>query len=414
MRRRAIRGRTAALAGLTGVLALALLVVICWPRWLARHGAGWTHDPEDAAWVLPAASRALIEQAFSGLDGQVIVDHGVGVISRGQLSGPDFSNHSRERDYGAAAIGAWLSQSLRERAAGIIDADTADADYVSRLLRQIRAMPGPYRAEITARDGVFGQHGAPLDDQPGPTVSNRYVAWLAGRAKKALAAEVSIHPRRPDAGAALKRWAKAGVRDVRWWPAAQRIDLHGAPAKAAYKIMAAHHMRLDVAVGRLRPPNHVPVWVAPAAVEAALDAGVAVRLRLGGATGDAGQRLMPALFALLRRHGDAKPALTVSLAGLLTGDRPGTELEPLLQHPQFFDHLRYASAYPASARADAIDLEALTRSGFIAGADVAPLRAIYDVNTLLFALVVMRRVHLPYTSLRFPARVFVAADGDAD
>lgn len=396
---------------LTGGLALTLLVVLLWPRWLARHGAGWTHAPEEAAWILPEASQKLIKQAFAGTDGHAIVDHGVGIVSRGQLSGPDFSNNSQERGHGVPAIGIWLSQSLRDRAAGIVNDHTADADYVSRLLRQIRAMPKPYRAEITGRAGVFGKHGAPLADQPEPTVSNRYVGWLADRAPKALEAEVSIHPRRPDAAAAIKRWAKAGVQDVRWWPVAQRIDLDGKAAKAAYQVMAAHHMRLDVAVGQRRRSDHDPAWVAPAAVEAALDAGVAVRLRLGGSTGGEGQQLMPALFSLLRRHGHGKPALTISLAGLLTGDRPKTELEPLLQHPQFFDHLRYGSAYPAIARADAIDLDALASVGFIAQADVAPLRAIYDVNPLLFALVVMRRVHLPYTTLRFPTSVFTANSG---
>ena len=409
MRRRTIgRRTTVALVTVAAALALALLVVVLWPRWLARHAAGWTHDPEEAAWVLPAASQKLIKQAFAGTDGHAIVDHGVGVVSRGQLSGPDFSNDSQERGHGVPAIGVWLSRTLRDRAAGIMHDDTADADYVSRLLRQIRAMPKPYRAEITGRAGVFGRHGAPLDEQPEPIVSNRYVAWLAGRAPKVLSAEVSIHPRRPDAAAALERWAKAGVHDVRWWPVAQRIDLKGRAAKAAYKVMAAHHMRLDVAVGRLQRSDHDPAWVAPASVEAALNAGVAVRLRLGGARGPHGQQLMPALFSLLRRHAGAKPALTISLAGLLSGDRPKTELEPLLQHPQFFAHLRYASAYPAIARADAIDLDALAREGFISRADVAPLRAIYDVNPLLLPLVVMRHVHLPYTTLCFPATAFTA------
>ncbi|AWN15203.1 hypothetical protein [Salinisphaera sp. LB1] len=411
MRRFIARRRTTLAWGfLTAVLALALLVVLWWPHWMARHGAGWTHAPEDAAWVLPAASQKLIKQAFAGTDGHAVVDHGVGIVSRGQLSGPDFANDSQESGHGMPGISVWLSRMLRDRAAGIVSDDTADADYISRLLRQIRAMPKPYRAEITGRAGVFDKQGAPLDDQSEPMVSNRYVAWLAKRAPKALVTEVSIHPRQPDALAAIKRWAKAGVKDVRWWPVAQRINLDGKAAKAVYKVMAAHHMRLDVAVGQLRRPDHDPAWVAPAAVEPALAAGVAVRLRLGGATGGDGQQLMPALFGLLRRHGQAKskPALTISLAGLLTGNRPNTELEPLLQHPQFFGHLRYGSGYPAIARADAIDLDALAGAGFITRAEVAPLHAIYDVNPLLFALVVMRRVHLPYTTLRFPASVFTA------
>lgn len=413
MRQRVATGRQWGWVVLVLLLGLALAAAVLGPRWLARHGAGWTHDPEDAPWVLPRAAHKQVEQAFAGMDGQPIVDRGVGVISRGQLSGPGFANHSRERGRNVAAIGGWLSRRLRDRAAGIVAPATADADYVSRLVRQIRAMPGAYRAEISARDGAFDAHGRPLTDLPLPVVSNRYVDWLADeRAPDALRSEVSIQPRRPDAAAALKRWAAAGVHDVRWWPAAQHIDLDGQAAKAMYRLMAAHDMRLDVAIGRLSPIGHDPVWIAPAAVEAALDAGVAVRLRLGDTQGDQGQQLMPGLFALLHRHADEHAKLTISLAGLLRGDRPKTELEPLLQHPQYFDHLRYASGYPGIARADAIDLDALAAAGFISSDDASALRAIYDVNPLLFALVVMRHVHLPYTSLRLPATVFTAADGD--
>lgn len=406
--------------GRRALIAIAILAVVALLGtalvrfWWARHGAGWTHDPEDAAWVLPAASQQLIERAFADADDRPVLDRRALIVSRGQLSGPGFSNDSRAHGRAGPSIAVWLSRRLRDEAAGVVRPETADADYVSRLVRQIRAMPGPYRARIMARDGVFDDQGAPRVDNAEPTVANDYVAWLGQRVAPVLKPVVSIHPQRPDADQALTKWAAKGGDEVVWWPVRQRIDPTGAAAKAAYKIMAEHDMRLIISVGQLHNADGENRWIAPSAIRPALKAGVSVRLRLGRATGSEDQNLMPALFRLLRETGDNEVDLTVSLAGLLTGDRPGTELEPLLEHPQFFARLRYASGYPRIARAGAIDLDRLAAEGFIARADVAPLAAIYDVNPLLFTFVVMRHVHLPGTGLALPGTVFFGSASDSD
>ena len=121
--------------------------------------------------------------------------------------------------------------------------------------------------------------------------------------------------------------------------------------------------------------------------------------------GEDGQRLMPGLFALLREPA-WRDALAVDLAGVLAADRLDEVLRPLLQHPQFFGRLRYASDYPQSAIAASIRLSALVDGGFLDPALVAPLRELYDVNPLLFVFVTLRQVRLPATELRLPDGVF--------
>jgi hypothetical protein len=115
--------------------------------------------------------------------------------------------------------------------------------------------------------------------------------------------------------------------------------------------------------------------------------------------------VMQRLFALLRVP-EYRDRLSIALDGVLSGRRVETVLTPLLQHPQFFERLRYASGYPHSAVARAIDLDRLANSDFIDPAVIEPLRALYDVNPLLFVFVTMRQIHLPTTGLTLPASVF--------
>lgn len=103
--------------------------------------------------------------------------------------------------------------------------------------------------------------------------------------------------------------------------------------------------------------------------------------------------------------------LRIELGEVLSGGRLTSVLTPLLQHPQFFERMRYASGYPDPALARAIDPDRLAEQDFIDPALVEPLRAIYDVNPLLFALVTRRNVRLATTGLGFPASVFTAGNG---
>ena len=42
--------------------AFTILVFAGWRAALDRYAGAWTHQPEDAAWVLPDTAQALVEQ----------------------------------------------------------------------------------------------------------------------------------------------------------------------------------------------------------------------------------------------------------------------------------------------------------------------------------------------------------------
>ena len=378
---------------------LAALAVTLWHGALDRYAGAWRHAPEDAAWVLSDRARSLVDAAFADADGRPVRDGRV-------AAGIGFAAREADALGGGRHPLAWLSDRVRAHAAGVDgDADAPRAEYAARLMRQIAAMPGDYRARVFARDAVFAADGRAEPERSLNVIANTRARDLAAQAPAQLGAAVSVHPYRADAVDAIAGWAEAGITHLGWWPVAQGIDLDDPRVAEAYAAMAEHGMTLHLPVGARAADNGASGWVDPSALRAPLEAGVRVVATLGGAHGEDGQRLMPGLFALLREPA-GRDALAVDLAGVLAADRLDDVLRPLLQHPQFFGRLRYASDYPQSAIAASIRLSALVDGGFLDPALVAPLRELYDVNPLLFVFVTLRQVRLPATELRLPEGVF--------
>ncbi|MES1946016.1 amidohydrolase 2 [Salinisphaera sp. C84B14] len=398
-----------------GVLALFLALVVVagvagWHALLHTYAGAWAHQPEDADWLLPEASRQLIADSLGDIEGAV-VDHRITLLSSARIGRQLEAEPNQPRVNVAPPTTprAWLDWQFVRHAAGVDDELQVFDVYASRLLRQIKAMAAAYRADVFARDAVYSSDGKLDEKATTEFVANADVVELAARSDGRLTPVISVHPARADALAVIERWADAGVRDVAWWPIAQRIDLAGASARAAYAVMAEHDMRLHTRVGGGRKTDRLQGAVAPDELRAALDAGVRITVSIGDVAGDGGD-VMQALFTLLRVPA-YRERLTISLDGVLSGKRAETVLIPLLQHPQFFDRLSYASGYPRSALAGAVDLGRLADRGFIDRASIAPLRAIYDVNPLLFVFVTLRQIHLPTTGLALPAAVFERPGG---
>ncbi len=396
---------------LLGAAALAVVGLTVWHTFLDRAGGAYVYAPEDAAWVLSENAQRLIEQAFAGLGEGGAVDYRVAIFSRGQLGAPAIDNDSfyRAHEAGEVAPLAWIAARLRMNAAGVGDPQRADAAYVSRLLRQVRAMPAPYRLHALARDTRYHDDGRRDTAATQVFVANDYVYWLSEQAPEIVVPVVSIHPYRADAMDAIAHWAGRGVTAVSWRPASQNIDLRDERAQAFYRALAEHDMALHVRVGAADARyEDAADWVDPLALRDALKAGVTVIASVrAGANSATGATTTARLLDLLRTPA-ADERLRVALAGLLARQALADVLTPLLQHPQFYSNLRYASGYPLPAINARIDLEALADRGFIAPDQITPLREIYHVNPLMFAFVTLRSVRLPHTRLRLPDSVFAA------
>lgn len=419
--------RLAGFALFAAALAAALAVGV--PRLVSELGGDFSGAPEEAQWLLPPAAQALVEAAYAGLDeGAVVQDYWVTALSLGQrAAGADPRNAS----YLGADYRGWWRPLMRLRAGVLLDAAgvrrpaRADAEYLARLLRLAHSLPRGHRLTLAALDQYYAPSGEALATETALYVDNDYV-WAAAQRDPLLVPAVSVHPYRPRALAELARWAHRGVDRVAWLPTLQGIDPASPRLKAYYAALVEYDITLLTVTGSANGLGRgEPAWGNPMRYRAALDAGVRIVMVHCAASGWYPDPAAPgqqapgyALFLRLLRE----PAYANQLYGALTGvagrGRAPGALQALLRVPDLAGRLVYASGYPLPAVDAAIDLAALAAQGFIAHAKVAPLRALYEINPLLFDFVLARNLVLPHTGLRLPAAVFTrtldAADAGED
>lgn len=111
------------------------------------------------------------------------------------------------------------------------------------------------------------------------------------------------------------------------------------------------------------------------------------------------------LRACLRALRDRDNTL-LALGGLTSRDAIPDALMLLMQQTSLHARYRWSSAWPRPAVNWLIWLRPLAKHGFIAEADIAPLREIYADNPLLFDLVLWRSIRLPDTDIGLPAEAF--------
>ncbi len=406
------------LAGLCLISAVVLVPQAL--NGLINHlGGAWEYPPEDAEWLMSESAQALVEKAYEGLpDNTEVVDRHVQLLSSGQRSGEDFSNDS----YINTEFLSWWFPRTRFRsrvlfsAAGIDDAQHADDLYLGRLLRQARALPRRHRLALAALDQRYNRAGDAQPEQTAFYVDNDYVWHLAEQYPQRFTPVVSVHPYRKDAIEALEKWAKRGVKVVKWLPTVQGIDPADKRIENYYQTLIDNNMVLLAGTGEMRTMgSDTPEYGNPLRYRRALEMGVTVVMadcagtRLFSNPQDADAQPRPGYewFMQLLSDSDYAENLYGDIAGLTHKKAVPEALNAMLQSPQTFSHLLYSSDYPLLAINTVVNLKELKKSGFITQEQVPDLREIYRFNPLLFDFVLKRLVRLPETDLGFPAEVFI-------
>lgn len=406
------------------VLAAAAVLIDAGGSALIGHlGGTWRHQPEEARWLLSDRARALVARAYDGLDGPVR-DHRVHLLSLGQIDSDDYDNRSfvHERFLRGWEPRARLYGEIYRHAAGVRDLDRGDAEYIARLVRLARSLPGEHRIRLAALDQRYDRDGRPRPEETLYHVDNDYAMAVARKHPDLFSPVVSVHPFRRDAPEALADWARRGVRAVYWWPAAQGFNPADERLDPYYRALVEHDLTLLThaggAAGLMDGETHRDN---PWHYRRALKQGVRVVLDYAG--GGAGGYPDPAaetgaedgktprisgvtMFLRLLREAGKDARLYAGIGALVQRDRVPEALAELLQHPDVFDRLVYVSDYPLPAVNAAVDIERLAEHGFVTPDQAAALAEIYDVNPLLFDFVVKRLIRLPHTDLGLPDAVF--------
>ena len=397
------RWLTLAGAGVLGLVGLRWLV----PR-LMRSGA--SRRPS-------AAAAALARRCFDGLDRSRVWDVHVHLIGLGaQGSGcrvnPEMLSHLHPVKR--------FQFDVYKSGAGIDDPETADADYVTRLLGLQQSMNPDGKAVLLAFDDYVDEQGKARPELSPMYTPNPYALRMAAAHTEFLAG-ASVHPYRADAVDRLDRAVAGGAVAVKWLPNAMGIDPASPLCDAFYRRMAELRLPLLTHAGKeyaVDAGMHQDLGN-PLRLRRALDAGVRVVVAHCASMGSyrdldaAGEPQTPSFDLFLRlfsdpRHEQNLYADISTLAHVHHGVQP---LRRLLAAPELHARLFYGSDYPLPALRFLVVPAKLELAGLLDGADRPVCDELFDVNPLLFDFAVNRslRVVEGGRTYRFAPEVFETA-----
>jgi len=391
------------------LLVLALGAVLAFRLAVGRPSA----TPEDLSPLSPGA-RALVEASVAEFRANPAVDHHVHVVGTGEgASGARVSSkflswlHPRQH----------VQFLAYKRAFGIEDLARAESQSIARFLRLARAA-GVSRHALLAFDAHYGTDGLVHEDETEFYVPNEHVERLAREHADVCVPVASVHPYRSDAVAELERCAAAGTRIVKWLPNAMGVDPADARCDPFYAVMARHGMALLSHAGEEKAveSESTQEFGNPLRLRRALDAGVRVYVGHCASLGEGLDLDDPAggraeNFDLFLRLMDDPRYVGLAfgeISALTQTSRSGRPLATMLARADLHERLVNGSDYPLPALDVLFQTGGLARAGYLTTEEAEQLDEIWDVNPLLFDLVLKRTVKHPETGARFPASVFRA------
>ncbi|MBI2950336.1 MAG: amidohydrolase family protein [Verrucomicrobia bacterium] len=387
-------------------------------RWI---GGNFTHKPEDAARLLSPAARALISVAFQDLPPSARRDFHTHLLTLG---------HGGNGGYVNPRMLTWrhpirrFKTTLYMSASGVDDLDQADTQYLERLVRLIRAVPGRGRHYLLAFDQHYTPDGSPNSRLSHFYVPNDYVYSIATRYSDLFIPVVSIHPYRADALEELERWARSGVKLIKWLPNSQGVDPSEPRLDVYYTRVRELGMSILTHVGEEQAveSQRQQKLGNPLRLRRALDCGVRIIMAHCGSLGTdedldhPARHQVPSYELVLRllREPKYRGLLYADISAMTQFHRLPEPLLAILEAEDVHGQLVDGSDYPLPGLNALIRLGKLVRYGLLAAEDVKPLREIYGFNPLLFDFVLKRRLRHPQTGRGIPVSVFLAKSEFAD
>jgi len=383
-----------------------------------KLGGAFSHEPEELEKGISPGARVLIEKAYEDINIDRLVDYHVHILGLGKggtnvFVNPDMQNwlHPIQR----WKFGLYLS------AAGIRNIENADREYVSRLVRLIEGSRGKGKYHILAFDKNYRLDGTVNLTKTQFYIPNDYVSKLAKEFPQYFIPVISVHPYRPDALAELEKWARQGVRFVKWLPNAMGIDPSDSRIDLFYMVMKRYNMILLSHTGEEQAleAEEDQRLGNPLLLRRPLDYGIRVIMAHCGSLGtcidlDDAQQKLVSCFQLFMRMMDEKRyegLLFGEISAQLQFNRLSVPIETILKRRDLHHRLVNGSDYPLPAINILLRTRDLVKDGFLTTKERIYLNEIYDYNPLLFDFVLKRTVKLPSTDQRLSPSVFQSNPG---
>jgi predicted TIM-barrel fold metal-dependent hydrolase len=389
----------------------------CWigvPMGVDELGGAWDHSPDELDLVTPSKVTQLVDAAMEGIDPAHLVDYHTHVVGLG-TGGTGASVHPDNLDWSHPLDR--IRFEVYRSACGIDDLASADAQYITRLVSQIRGWGRHGVHHLLAFDKNHHADGTPNLEHTEFHVPNERVLSLAEAHPDLFRATLSVHPARKDALEALQEGARRGASQVKWLPNAMGID----PADPAHDAFYDEMKRLKLTL--LTHAGHEYAIDAPGTQDLGnplrlrrpLDRGVRVIVAHCASLGEGEDLDRPEgppvdnfdLFLRLMNERKYEGILFGEISAVTLANRLPRPLRVLLERDDLHPRLVNGSDYPLPAVNVVIRLSPLVEAGFLREEEAEPLRTLYRHNPLLFDFVLKRTVRHPETGAGFPASVFM-------
>jgi len=365
---------------------------------------------------LSIGAKHLIDNAFEGLDSTKLIDYHMHIVGTGDLGSGTFVKKEMltySHPYKHIKFDIYLN------AAGVKNSKKADEEYLITLISRIRNSHYQGKYCLLAFDKNYYVDGTPNLKKTEFYVPNEYVFQLAQKYPDIFIPVISVHPYRKDAIAELEKWARKGVRMIKWLPNAMGIDPSSPKCDNFYRKMKENNMLLLTHAGEEKAVDaeEDQKFGNPLLLKVPLDAGVKVIIAHCASLGDAEiknddkkitKRKNFDLFMELMHDKKYENLLFADISAMTQYNRMGIPLKTMLDNTELHKRLVNGSDYPLPAINFLIRTSSLEKAGYITSDERRYLNEIYTYNPLLFDFVLKRTIKSPITKLKFSNSVFMS------
>lgn len=373
-------------------------------------GGKYKMDPSKVS--LGNKAEELVNEAFRGLE--EFYDYHMHLLGLGKNQPETWVNPSV---FSLAHPMDWVKAKIFMNASGVKSKRDADEQYLDQLNKFINDMPYPGKYCLFAWDKCYDLNGEVNYSHTKVYISNEYVYRVCMRMPGKLIPVVSIHPYRADALQEVDKWAKLGVKMIKWMPATMGMDPSHPRCAPFYQRIKELDMVLLSHAGKEEnlPVAHFQEFNNPLLFRLPLEIGVKLILAHCAGKGkgkDLDDKGKPVdnykLFYRLMDEPRYEGYLFGDVSAMAQVNRCGEPLKVTFEKKEHHHRLLYGSDYPLPAINSLISLNLLRKMKYLDKGDVEPLREIYMKNPLLFSFVLYRRLRDPeMNSYRFPDSLFV-------
>jgi hypothetical protein len=383
-------------------------------------GGAFTKQPEQLEQKASDSTQKLIDQAFTDIDPARLVDYHTHVLAIGTSVKEAFVNSKMRSGINLERLKFLIYAS----AADVKNIDNADQEYLTRLVRLSRSSKRQGKYRILAFDKYYKLDGTVDLAKTIMYVPNDYVIELARQHPDIFLPVISLHPYRHDAIEELDKWAKAGVKYIKWLPNAMGMDPANRAIEPFYSKMKEHNMILlshggeELALEAERDQE----LGNPLRLRKPLDMGIRVIIAHAASLGSCadldngqGNNAKKAdcfdLFLRLMDEAKYRGLAFGEVSAMLQFNRMPGPFSTLLKRQDLHPRLVNGSDYPLPAINALIRTRSLASDGFVTSEERTALNEIYDYNPLLFDFVLKRTMRHPETKQKLAPSVFMENPG---